>query len=96
MPEIYDLGLYPTIARTLVTGASSAGVTLTGQCRRISVLAVTANCLFKIGQGAQTATASDHFLLAGERLILQIPKNSSIAAIRHASTTGTLEITEFA
>lgn len=96
MPEIYDLGLYPTIARTITVTGTSAGVTLTGQCRRISVLAVGCNLLFKIGQGAQTATASDHFLLNGERLILQIPKNSSIAAIRHAATSGTLEITEFA
>jgi hypothetical protein len=57
---------------------------------------VTANQLFKIGPGAQTATASDHYIAAGERLVMDISKGSTIAAIRHGATSGTLEISEFA
>ena len=96
MPTIFDLGKNPTVARTLTVTATSSSVTLTAACRRISILAVTANQLFKIGPGAQTATASDHYIAAGERLVMDISKGSSIAAIRHAATSGTLEISEFA
>ena len=96
MPAIYDLGRNPTIARTLTVTGTSSGVTLTATCRRISILATGASQLFKIGTGAQTATASDHLIATGERLIMNINKGSSIAAIRHGATSGTLEISEFA
>ncbi len=96
MPATFDLGPNPTVARSISATGTSAGVTLTAGCRRISIVAHGANLLFKTGQGAQTATASDHFILNGERLVFDIPKNSSIAAIRHGGTSGTLEISEFA
>ena len=96
MPNVYVIGKDPTIARTLTVTGTSSSVTLTATCRRVSILAIGATMLFKIGPGAQTATATDHHIVAGERLIFDISKGSSIAAIRHASTNGTLEISEFA
>ena len=96
MPAVYDLGKNPTIARTLTVTGTSSGVTLTAACRRISILAQGAAMLFKIGPGAQTAAATDHYIANGERLVMDISKGSSIAAIRHAATSGTLEISEFA
>jgi hypothetical protein len=96
MSAVNILGKDPTIARTLTVTGTSSGVTLTATCRRISIMAIGATMLFKIGPGAQTATAADHHIINGERLIFDISKGSSIAAIRHAGTNGTLEISEFA
>ena len=96
MPAISEFDRNPTIARTLTVTGTSSGVTLTATCRRISILATGAAMLFKIGTGAQTATTTDHYIANGERLIMNINKGSSIAAIRHAATSGTLEISEFA
>lgn len=96
MPAVYVIGKDPTIARTLTVTNTSSGVTLTATCRRISIIATGHPVLFKIGPGAQTATASDHYIAAGERLIMDISKGSSIAAIRHGASNATLEISEFA
>ena len=96
----------PGVARQLAAGASTANTALTVGCQRISILAVTADIRYAIGTAAQTANAStSHLIKAGERLELDVPQNidttsgqvvaSNIAVIRDASTSGTLELTEF-
>ncbi len=95
----------PGVARQLAAGATSANTALSVGCQRISVLAVTADIRYSLGTVAQTANAStSHFIKAGERLELDVPLYidvngnflaPNIAIIRDASTSGTLEVTEF-
>ena len=84
----------PGVARQLAAGAASANTALTASCRRISIRAVGADIRFAIGTGAQTATASSHFIADGERLDLGVPVEPNIAVLRNAATSGTLELTE--
>ena len=101
----------PGVARQLAAGASTANTALTVGCERISILAVTADIRYSLGTTTQTANAStSHLIKAGERLELDVPLHldtnssnatygdliaSNIAVIRDASTSGTLEVTEF-
>ena len=84
----------PGVARQLAAGAASANTALTASCRRISIRAVGADIRFAIGTGAQTATATSHFIADGERLDLGVPVEPNIAVLRNAATSGTLELTE--
>jgi hypothetical protein len=54
------------------------------------------HCHYIIGVGAQTATASSHYLRTGERIVLAVPPNANIAAIQGAGASTTLYITELA
>lgn len=84
----------PTVARQLAAGSASANTVLTSACRRISILAVNADVRYSIGSTAQTATASSHFIAAGERLDLRLPSTPNIAVIRAGGIDGTVELTE--
>lgn len=82
------------VARQLAAGAASANTALTASCRRISICATSANIRFSIGTGAQTASATSHFIQSGERLDLDVPASAQIAVIRAGSTDGVLELSE--
>lgn len=84
----------PTVARSLAATSVSTNVALTAGCKRISIRAVGADIRFKIENEATTATSTSHFIATGERLDFRLPETANIAAIRNASTDGTLEITE--
>lgn len=85
-----------SVARKVAAGSSSASVTLTADCRRISIFARLADSRFEIGSGGVIATQNSAFIAAGERIEVTINEGSSIAAIRDAgwSMDGFLEITE--
>jgi hypothetical protein len=82
------------VARQLAAGAASANTALTTTCRRVSIHARTADIRYVIGTGAQTASATSHFIAAGERLDLDVPASAQIAVIRAGSTDGVLELSE--
>jgi hypothetical protein len=84
----------PGVARQLAAGASSVNTALTSTCRRISMRAVGADIRYAIGSSSQTASATSHLIGIGERLDVAVPATPNIAAIRNASTSGTLELTE--
>jgi len=81
------------VARQLAAGAaSSASVALTS--RRVSLHANGAAIRISVGTGAQTATATSHFIASGERLDISVPASAQIAVIRAGSTDGVLELSE--
>jgi len=87
----------PSVARKITVTAASASVTLTTDCRRVSMEAVGCNQRYVVGTGAQTANAStSHWLAVGTRLDIAVPANAVIAAIRdnNATTDGVLEFSE--
>lgn len=82
-------------SRSIALGASSVNQALTATCRFVSLIALGGtHCHFQIGVGAQTATASSHYLSTGERLFLAVPFDANIAAIRGTGSSTTLYITE--
>lgn len=85
------------VARQLAAAASSgssANVALTTTCRRISIYARGADIRYAIGSSSQTASATTHFIAAGERLDLAVPATPNIAVLGATATAGTLEVTE--
>lgn len=81
-------------ARQLSAGSASADTELTSSISRISIRAVGADIRFSIGDAAQTASATSHFIANGERLEVRVPKDAHIAVIRDGGTDGTLELSE--
>lgn len=82
-------------ARTITLGASSVNLALTSTCRFVSLTCVGGtHCHYQIGVGAQTASASTHYLRTGERLTLAVPIGANIAAIQGTGSSTTLFITE--
>lgn len=92
--DIGALGV-PGVARQLSAGSTSQNTALTSSCRKISILATGGDIRYLIGSSSQTASATSHFIAAGERLDLGVPSTPNIAVIRAASVNGTLELTEF-
>jgi hypothetical protein len=84
----------PGVARTLSAGEANANTALTSTCRRASILALTADICFAVGSSSQTATASSHYIVAGERLDIALPETPNIGVIRAGSVNGTLRVTE--
>lgn len=80
------------VARSVAMGAASANVALTTTTRRVSIHATVAG-FYAVGTGAQNASATSHYIGAGERLDFDVAANTQIAAIR-ASADGTLYISE--
>ncbi len=80
------------VSRTLAVGATSAEITLTSTCRRVSLTPLVDMCIV-IGTGAQTATSTSHYLLANTVKDFAVPAGARIAAIR-VSTDGNLRISE--
>lgn len=93
--HVEPLGV-PAISRQLTASTTSANLALTSTCCRISIHARGADIRFAIGSSTQTASATSHFIAAGERLDLALPDTPNIAAIRAGAVDGTLEITELA
>jgi hypothetical protein len=84
-------------SRSQAIGATSANIALTSTCRFVSLKCAGGNhCHFTIGVGAQTATASSHYLRTGERLFVAVPANANIAVIQGAGAATTLYISELA
>lgn len=81
-------------ARQLAAGSSNANTALTVACRRISIHARLADIRYAVGTGAQTASATTHFIAMGERLDIDVPANAQIAVIRAGATDGVLEVSE--
>lgn len=101
LPSQSIAGLFPVdtlaavgLARQLAAGSASTNTALTTTCRRISIHARGADIRYAIGTGAQTASATSHFIAAGERLDIDVAASSQIAVIRAGSTDGTLELSE--
>ncbi len=82
------------LARQLAAGSTTSNTALTAGVFRISMRAVGADIRFSIGSGAQTATATSHFIANGERLDFAVPPGANIAVLRNGTTNGTLEVTE--
>jgi hypothetical protein len=84
-------------SRSITLAATSVNQALTTTCRFVSIKCAGGNhCHYIIGVGAQTATASSHYLRTGERIVLAVPPNANIAAIQGAGASTTLYITELA
>ena len=84
----------PGLAKQLSAGASSTNQVLTATVVRVSIYASGADIRYSVGATAQTAVSTSHFIAAGERLDIGVPLNANIAAIRNASVSGVLEISE--
>lgn len=91
--NVEPLGV-PGTARQLTAGAASANTALTSTVGRISIYARGADMRYRVGPAAQIASATSHFIGAGERLDINVPATPNIAVIRAGSTDGTLEVTE--
>lgn len=90
---VEPLGI-PSVARQLTVTDTSASVTLTSTCTRISMYARSAAIRFVVGTGAQTATSTSHFLDANNGMDIRVPLGATIAAIRDGEINATLEISE--
>lgn len=88
----------PGVARQLAVSPTSASVTLTATCRRISMVAKGSDMRFVIATTAPTANAgTSHWIGDGTRLDFMVLAGSRIAAIiatGSSATSGALEITE--
>ncbi|NKF21603.1 hypothetical protein G7Y82_04680 [Solimonas sp. C16B3] len=84
----------PGVARQLAASSASANTVLTTTARRASLYARGADIRYSIGSAAQTASATSHFIGAGERIDVALPATPNIAVIRNATTDGTLEVSE--
>jgi hypothetical protein len=92
--KVETLGL-PDVSRQLAAGAATGNIALTAACRRCSIVAIGADIRFAVGStNAVAATATSHLILQNERLDIHLPTTPYIAAIRNATTSGTLEISE--
>ena len=80
------------VARTLAAGSTAASVVLTTTCRRVSLVALTADICIAVD--GSTATTSSHYLQAGERIDLRLTAATTISAIRAGSTDGVLRVSE--
>lgn len=82
-------------SRSITLAATSVNLALTATCRFVSLAPAGGNhCHYTIGVGAQTATASSHYLRTGDRIVLAVPPNANIAAIQGTGASTTLYITE--
>ena len=79
----------PGASRVQVTAGIAASVTLTTTCRRVSMFA-TQGTWYSI---SGTATATSHYIGAGERLDFDVPASTTISVLRE-TTDGSIRITE--
>jgi hypothetical protein len=79
----------PGVPRVQVTAGIAAGVILTSTCRRVSMFA-TAGAWYSL---SGTATATSHYIGAGERLDFDVPASTTISVLRE-TTDGSIRITE--
>jgi hypothetical protein len=79
----------PDVPRVQATSGTAANITLTLTCRRVSMFA-TQGTWYSI---SGTATATSHYIGAGERLDFDVPANTAISVLRE-TTDGSIRITE--
>jgi hypothetical protein len=79
----------PGVPRVQATAGIAATVTLTTTCRRVSMFA-TQGTWYSI---SGTATATSHYIGAGERLDFDVPASTAISVLRE-TTDGFIRITE--
>jgi hypothetical protein len=79
----------PGASRAQATSGTAAGVTLTSTCRRVSMFATQGTWYSLSG----TATATSHYIGAGERLDFDVPASTTISVLRE-TTDGSIRITE--
>lgn len=95
LSDTQTVAFEPGVSRSQAIGTTSANLALTSTCRFISITcAGGTHCHYQIGVGAQTATASSHYLRTGERLTLAVPVGANIAVIQGTGASTTLFITE--
>jgi hypothetical protein len=79
----------PGVPRVQATSGTAANITLTLTCRRVSMFA-TQGTWYSI---SGTATATSHYIGAGERLDFDVPASTAISVLRE-TTDGSIRITE--
>lgn len=79
----------PGTPRVQATSAAAASIVLTATCRRVSMYA-TQGTWYSIS-GAATATS--HYIGAGERLDFDVPEDTTISVLRETAD-GSIRITE--
>jgi hypothetical protein len=79
----------PGAPRVQATSGTAANIVLTTTCRRVSMFA-TAGTWYSI---SGTATATSHYIGAGERLDFDVPASTTISVLRE-TTDGSIRITE--
>jgi hypothetical protein len=92
--QAFTQAAYYGVARQLAAGAASANTALTVGVTRVSILCITNAVRFKVGSGAQTATATSNYIGVGERLEVLLPANANIALIRAGGADGAIELSE--
>lgn len=89
--QVVDTLATPGAARMLATSSAASSVSLSPNCRKISMYS-TQDAWYSI---SGTATTSSHFIGKGERLDFSVPANTTISSLRD-TTDGALRITELA
>ena len=79
----------PGAPRVQATSGTAANIVLTTTCRRVSMFA-TAGTWYSI---SGTATATSHYIGAGERLDFDVPASTTISVLQE-TTDGSIRITE--
>lgn len=79
----------PSVARKIDMSSASSSQALTVSCTRVSIFAEVSG-FYKIGA---SASSSDHYISAGERLDLSVPSGSTLSAVSNGDD-GPLYITE--
>jgi hypothetical protein len=79
----------PGVPRVQATSGTAANIVLTTTCRRVSMFA-TAGTWYSI---SGTATATSHYIGAGERLDFDVPASTTISVLQETAA-GSIRITE--
>lgn len=79
----------PGTPRVQATSGTAASIVLTTNCRRVSMFA-TAGTWYSI---SGTATATSHYIGAGERLDFDVPASTTISVLQETAA-GSIRITE--
>jgi hypothetical protein len=79
----------PQVSRVQATTGTAASITLTSTCRRVSMFA-TQGAWYSI---SGTATATSHYVGAGERIDFDVPASTTISVLQE-TVAGSIRITE--
>jgi hypothetical protein len=79
----------PGVPRVQATSGTAANIVLTTTCRRVSMYA-TQGTWYSI---SGTATATSHYVGAGERIDFDVPASTTISVLQE-TTAGSIRITE--
>ena len=79
----------PGVPRVQATSGTAANIVLTTTCRRVSMFA-TAGAWYSI---SGTATATSHYVGAGERIDFDVPASTTISVLQE-TVAGSIRVTE--